>query len=168
MKRLGPAVASAYNSLGAGAAAEQDFSGAVAYFRKATEWDSSLEGVDRNLGVAAFYAGQYGQAVDSLGHFLQGHPADALARSTLALSYFQLEKFAEVVASLQLASALADQDPKLSYAYAVALVKTGQYTAGIERLKTLDKAVPNSPEIRAALEEAEAADSAAAKKQTAH
>ena len=169
VNRLSPAVASAYNSLGAAAAAHQDFANSIAYFRKANDWDSSLEGVDRNLGVAAFYAGRYDQAVQSLGHFLQSHPMDTLARSTLALSFFQWGNFAQVIETLQPAPAIADEDPKVSFAYAVALVKTGQYTAGIERLKTLDKTIPNSPQIRAALDEALAASGAdAAKKQNAH
>src|SRR5258708_4674319 len=149
VKRLSPAVASAYNSLGAASASHQDLANALLYFRKAYEWDPSLEGVDRNLGVAAFYAGQYNQAVESLQHLLQSHPGDTLARSTLVLSYFQVKNFAQVIETLQSALALADEDPKLSFAYAVALVKTGRHAEGIERLKTLDKAVPNSPQIPA-------------------
>jgi tetratricopeptide (TPR) repeat protein len=164
VKRLSPAVASAYNSLGGSAAAHRDFAGAVVYFRTATDWDPSLEGVDRNLGVAAFYAGQYDESVQSLAHFLQTHPGDVLTRSTLALTYFQLKKFPQVLETLQPATTIADEDPEVSYAYAVALVKTGHSPEGIERLKALDKAYPNSREIRAALDEAQAASSADAPK----
>jgi tetratricopeptide (TPR) repeat protein len=156
VKRLSPAMASAYNSLGGMAAAHQDFAGAVIYFRKATDWDPALDGIDRNLGVASFYAGQYDQAAVWLAHFLQSRPADDLARSTLALTHFQLKNFAQVIETLRPNPRLADADTKVSYAYAIALVKTGQTAAGIERLKTLDQALPNSPQIRAALAEAQA------------
>src|SRR5260221_3640839 len=40
-----------------------------------------------------------------------------------------------------------DADPGLSYAYAVSQVKTGGYTEGIGRLRTLEVANPNSPDI---------------------
>lgn len=157
VKRLSPAVARAYNSLGGDAAAHQDFAGAVTYFRKATDWDPALDGLDRNLGVASFYAGQYDQAALWLRHFLQSYPADALARSTLAVTYLQLKDFAQVIETLGPDPRLADADTRVSYAYAVALVKTGHTAAGIERLKSLDQTLPNSPQIRAALAEAQAA-----------
>jgi tetratricopeptide (TPR) repeat protein len=170
VKQLSPAIASAYNSLGAAAAAHQDFPAAVADFQQARDWDSTLEGVDRNLGVASFYAGKFDQAVQPLEHFLQSHPTDRLARSTLLLSYFELRNFPKVIETVQPAPEVVDKDPKLSYAYAVALVKTGQYAAGIERLKTLDQSTPNSPQIHAALDEALAASAAAdrAKKEKAN
>ena len=79
-----------------------------------------------------------------------------MARSTLALTHFQLKNFAQVIETLRPDPRLADADTKVSYAYAIALVKTGQTAAGIERLKTLDQALPNSPQIRAALAEAQA------------
>ncbi len=84
VNQLSPPVADAYNGLGAAAASQNDFAVATQDFKKASDWNPSLEGVDRNLGVASFYAGQYDQAIQSLQHFLQTHPDDPLARSTLA------------------------------------------------------------------------------------
>jgi tetratricopeptide (TPR) repeat protein len=169
VNQFSPAIANAYNSLGAGAAAQEDFAGAIGYFREASAWDSSLAGVERNLGVALFYAGQFEQAVQSLRHFLQSHPADTLARSTLALSFFELRDFPKVIETFESAPAIIEEDPKMSYAYAIALVKTQQYAAGIDRLRALDKATPNSPHIHTALDEALAASAAnALNKQTAH
>ncbi len=81
--QLSPAVAAAYNSLGSAAASQNDFAAATMNFKKAADWYPSLEGVDRNLGIASFYAGQFDQAIESLEHFLQTHPEDTLARSTL-------------------------------------------------------------------------------------
>jgi tetratricopeptide (TPR) repeat protein len=157
VKRLSPAIASAYNSLGAFAAGHRDFGEAMEYFQSAKTWDPSLEGLDRNLGLVAFYAGQYAQAALSLERFLGSRPNDGLARSTLGLSFFQLGNFPAVVATLGPVTAMVDSDPRLSYIYAVSLVKTGKPEAGIERLKALEKASPNSSEIQAALAEALAA-----------
>src|SRR5260370_40330369 len=64
--RLKPAVADAYNSLGAISSDDRDFATAAKYFQKAIVWDSSLPGLDRNLGIALFYSGQSADAVQPL------------------------------------------------------------------------------------------------------
>jgi tetratricopeptide (TPR) repeat protein len=152
--QLSPAIANAYNNIGASAADHKDFATAAEYFGKALHWNPALEEVERNMGVSFYYAGQYGEAIPPLTHFLQNHSEDLLARSTLALSFFQLGSFHHVVDSLQRAKSEVDKDPKLEFVYAVSLVKTGEYLEGIERLKALENATPNSPQIHAALEEA--------------
>jgi len=155
-RRLSPPIAGAYNSLGAFVASHEDFKSAMEYFREASIWDPSLEGVDRNLGVVSFYAGQYNQAIESLKHYLQSHPSDAIAQSTLGLSYVQTASFRDAVQVFQSIESAVDGDPKLSYAYALALVKTGEYSRAIARLEELDEKNPNSAEIHAALYEARA------------
>ena len=57
--QLKPALADAYNNLGVAAAARNDFASAYALFQRASRWNPSLETLDRNLGMAAFYGGQY-------------------------------------------------------------------------------------------------------------
>src|SRR2546422_10726470 len=60
--QLKPAIADAYNNLGVIVAGQKEFDTAVDYFRKAGAWNPSLETLDRNWGMAAFYANQYDQA----------------------------------------------------------------------------------------------------------
>ena len=48
------AVADSYNNLGAIAATNNSYSTAVSYFQRASIWNPSLEGLDYNLGRAAF------------------------------------------------------------------------------------------------------------------
>jgi tetratricopeptide (TPR) repeat protein len=157
VEQVSPAIADAYNNLGALSAERNDFAGAVRNFQQARDWDSSLEGIDRNLGAAFFYAGQYQTAVQTLGSYLEAHPQDLQARSMLSLSLFQSGDYANVIHTLDAEPSLPEKDPRLGYVYAVALVKTRQYSAGIERLKTLESANPNSPQIQTALADALAA-----------
>ncbi|HEX2715819.1 MAG TPA: tetratricopeptide repeat protein, partial [Candidatus Acidoferrales bacterium] len=57
--QLKPAIADAYNNLGVIVAGQEEFATAVDYFRKAGAWNPSLETLDRNWGMAAFYGNQY-------------------------------------------------------------------------------------------------------------
>src|SRR5205814_9508795 len=55
LDQLKPAIADSYNNLGVIQAGRKDFVAASQNFRKAGEWDPSLETLDRNWGMAAFY-----------------------------------------------------------------------------------------------------------------
>ena len=75
-KRLSPPVADSFNNLGAIAAGRADYATAVEYFRNAMAWNPALEGIDYNLGKAAFAAGMYSDAIRPLTLCLRAHPND--------------------------------------------------------------------------------------------
>ncbi|MDP9161839.1 MAG: tetratricopeptide repeat protein [Acidobacteriota bacterium] len=153
-EELKPAIADSYNNLGVIAAGKKDYSSAMDYFAKAGEWNSSLETLDRNLGMAAFYANEYPRAVVSLGKHLDQHPDDLRARAALGLSLFGVQNYQKVLEVLQPIQQEVDGDPGLSYAYAVSQVKTGAYNEGIARLRALEKADPNSADVHSLLGQA--------------
>jgi tetratricopeptide (TPR) repeat protein len=152
--RLRPAIADAYNNLGVIFAAQRRFADALDQFRMAGEWNPSLATLDRNWGMAGFYAEKYEDAVAPLSRHLKARPDDIRARAALGLSFFMAQKFEKALETLRPAQATVDDDPGLSYAYAVSLVKTGDYTEGVRRLQLLDKANPNSADIHMLLGEA--------------
>jgi tetratricopeptide (TPR) repeat protein len=82
-KDLSPAIGEAYNALGVFAAGKQDFADALYFFEKAGAWNPELDGLDRNLGMAAFYAGRYDQAATSLARYTSGHPDDQASLAAL-------------------------------------------------------------------------------------
>ena len=147
---LKPAVADAYNNLGVIQAGKKDFKGAAANFRQAGEWNPALPTVDRNWGMAAFYAGQFGEAAPPLARQLQKKPDDVRARAALALSRFNLQDFGGTLDALKPIQSQVDDDPGLAYAYAVSLVKTGSYDEGIRRLRAMADASPTSNDSHAA------------------
>jgi tetratricopeptide (TPR) repeat protein len=153
-KQLRPALADAYNNLGVVAASRSDFAGAYAYFQNAAQWDPNLATIDRNLGMAAFYSNQFVQAISPLARHLQSKPDDLRARAALGLSYYSIQKYRETLQTLHPIEAQLADDPGLAYAYAVSLVKTGEYTQGVDRLKALETANPNSAEVHALLGDA--------------
>lgn len=154
INQLRPAIADSYNNLGVIMASQQDFAGAAGYFSKAKEWQPTLETVDRNMGMAAFYSQQYADAIDPLGQHLQQHGDDFRARAALGLSLFMTQKFARVVETFKPVEAQVDLDAGLQYAYAVSLVKTGNYDDGVRRLKSLESTQANSAELHSLLGQA--------------
>ena len=155
LDQLKPGIADAYNNLGVAAAGQKDFIAAGDYFRKAAKWDPSLATLDRNMGMAAFYAGQYSEAITPLWHHLEQHPEDLRARAALGLSYFEVEKYSAAVETLQLLRPEeVNTDPGLALAYAVSLAKTGKYDEGTSRMKSLEQANPDSAGVHVAIGEA--------------
>jgi tetratricopeptide (TPR) repeat protein len=154
-KRMAPPIADSYNNLGAIAAGGSDFASALAYFQKAAQWNPSLEGLDYNWGRAAFSGHQYDQAITVLNRYLQSHPQDAGARSTLALSFFLLQHYQDALKSFEpMDPSQINAVPVLAFAYAVSLTKAGDYNDGIKILQTLELAHPDDANIHKALGEA--------------
>ena len=84
--RLAPAIADTYNNLGVISAIHKDYKQATTYFQDTAKWAPGLEGLDLNLGRAAFLDGQFEQAIPPLQRYLQSHPADESVRSMLTAS----------------------------------------------------------------------------------
>ncbi|HXZ80718.1 MAG TPA: tetratricopeptide repeat protein [Terriglobales bacterium] len=154
IEQIGPAIADSYNNLGVLLAGQKQYAEALEYFRKAGEWNPSLNALDRNWGMAAFYAKQYDQAIAPLSRQLAGHPDDLRIRSVLGLCFFMVQSYPKVLETLKPVETQVADDPGLAYAYAFSLVKTGEYAEGIRRLKTIAQANPDSAEIHSLLGQA--------------
>lgn len=153
-EELNPLIADAYNNLGVIAASNKDYSSAMGYFEKAGVRNPALETLDRNFGMAAFYANQFDRAIVPLSRHLEQHPDDLRARAALGLSLFGVQDYKRVIETLQSIEATVDADAGLGYAYAVSQVKAGAYTQGIQRLRGLEKADPKSTDIHTFVGEA--------------
>jgi tetratricopeptide (TPR) repeat protein len=147
-------VADSYNNLGAIAATNNDYSGAVTYFKRAAVWNPSLEGLDYNWGRAAFAGSQFADAVMPLSRYLKSHPDDTGARGVLAFSQFMIGNYHGCVETLQSVIGKSDLVPQVEYAYAQSMIKTGQIGPGTERLQAMEKLHPEIPDVHRALAEA--------------
>ncbi|MGH9517715.1 MAG: tetratricopeptide repeat protein [Terriglobales bacterium] len=147
LEHLKPAIADSYNNLGVFQAGRQNFVEAAQDFKKAGEWNPSLETLDRNWGMAAFYAKNYQEAVPPLTRQLEKHPEDVKVRAALALSLFIGQNFKATLDMLKPIQQEAENDPGLDYAYSVSLVKVGDYDEGTRRLRLLAEKDPNSADI---------------------
>jgi len=154
VNRLKPAIGDSYNNLGVIVAARKEFGLALDYFRKAAEWNPSLETLPRNWGMAAFYAAQFDQAIGPLSRELTTHPDDLRVRAALGLSLFTLRNYPKALEILRPIETQVNNDPGLQYAYAFSLVKTGEYSEGVRRLKLLEQQNPNSADVHMLLGQA--------------
>ncbi|WP_251106790.1 tetratricopeptide repeat protein [Alloacidobacterium dinghuense] len=146
-EQVRPAVADSYNNLGALAATNSDYSGAVTYFKRAAAWNPSLEGLDYNWARAAFAGSQFADAILPVSRYLKSYPDDNGARSVLAISQFMTGDYHGCIETLQPVIGKADLVPQVEYAYAESMVRTGQVDSGRERLEALEKAHPEISEV---------------------
>ena len=116
-------IAEVFNNLGALAANSSECPACVTYFRRAQEWNPSLEGVERNLGRAAFLCKQYEQAIPPLSDYLHLHADDSTVRSALGLSLFETGRYEEVIKVLEPMKAGLESNPRLAKAYNDSLAK---------------------------------------------
>ncbi len=146
-KQLSPAIADSYNNLGAISAHDGDYATAVDAFEHAAEWSPALDGLDYNLGRAAYSAKDYIAAVPPLTRYLQQNPNDVWFRSALGVSLFMTGKYQASVETLRPMEAGLQSVPPLATIYAAGLVESGNLAQGIARLQQLEAAEPNKPEL---------------------
>src|SRR5207245_8317004 len=84
-------IATAHNEIGLLRAERGDFKTATEQFALAAKWDSQLEGLNFNWGLAAFKAELYEEATGPLEKELNAHPDNVQVTQWLGLSYLRLE-----------------------------------------------------------------------------
>jgi tetratricopeptide (TPR) repeat protein len=120
-RAIGPVIADAYNNLGAIVAGNRDYAAAMRYFQSAKDWNASLEGIDLNLGRAAYLSNQLEIAAPALTRYLQQHPEDSNARSVLGLTWFKLGDYQKVVDVLRPIASAIHSNPEVANAYNTSL-----------------------------------------------
>lgn len=152
-KQLAPAIADSYNNLGVISAGKGNFSAAYDDFRHAATWNPSFEGLDYNLGRAAFMATKFTEAIPPLSRLYRVHPEDSGVRNALAMSLFMTQDYGGCAGLLQSAEADLASIPQMQYIYAESLMKTGKVAHGSERMEALAAAHPELAEAHRGLAE---------------
>ncbi|HXM99020.1 MAG TPA: tetratricopeptide repeat protein [Candidatus Dormibacteraeota bacterium] len=130
---------SSFNDLATAEALQEKYALAAKHYREATEWDSRIPGLQRNLGLAAFYVGENGEAIHLLANVVRTAPTDEHARAVLGLAYFATEDFTKAAQTLSPMSARATQDPQLGFALAESLFNTGNKAGAAQVLTKLEE-----------------------------
>ncbi len=142
-EELTPPIADSYNNLGAITASQERYAEALVYFEQARAWQPALEGLDYNLGRAAFMAADFADAIPPLMHYLRIHPQDSAMRGPLAMSQFMTGNYRACLETLKSAPSGVTSMPQMQLIDAESLVRTGQVASGLARLEALEKADPN-------------------------
>ena len=73
-KELRSVLGLAFNDLATSEAIRGEYSQALGHYQQAEQWDSTLPGLEKNLGQCAFRAGDYPEAIRGLSQALQQKP----------------------------------------------------------------------------------------------
>jgi tetratricopeptide (TPR) repeat protein len=138
-KHLRSLLGSALNDLATAEALQEKYDLAVKHYREAAGWDAQIPGLQRNLGLAAFFVGEYGEAIRLLAKVVTAAPSDAHARAVLGLAYFAKEDFAKVIQTVSPIADRALQDVQVGFAWAKSLAETGSRRAAENALENLEK-----------------------------
>src|SRR5260370_28761591 len=78
-RHLGEVLGASFNDLATAEALQEKYQEALNHYHEAARWDLAIPGLRRNLGLAAFFAGQPAEAIHLLSRVVAHRPADAHA-----------------------------------------------------------------------------------------
>ncbi|HKF49951.1 MAG TPA: tetratricopeptide repeat protein [Terracidiphilus sp.] len=118
-------VALAFNDMATAEAIQKRFNEALGDYLQAQHWDSTLGGLQKNLGLCAFRLKNYEQASSALSEAVaQGENSDGV-HAMLGLSYFALGKYQEAVHAFEPLGERGMKDAEVGYAWAASLAHAG-------------------------------------------
>ena len=122
---------------------------------RAVELDPDMPNAQYALGVARFNAGQFEQAAEPLSRALAERPGDGGLERMLALAWLNSEEYARAAEALGRLPDLAS-DPRLQYAYGLALVRSDRAAEAEEVFRRLLRDSAAWPELNVVLAQAHA------------
>ena len=142
---------SAYNQLAFLSAGQNDFKRAARYFERASEWDSEIQDIDYNLGLAQFKAEQFRQALAALERAHKKQPDRMPVRVLLGLSCFFVDDYTRAVQQLSPLVDMGVDDAQVMFALGLSLANSGNRDRGRQILSDLLRRYPQTAEIHLAM-----------------
>jgi tetratricopeptide (TPR) repeat protein len=136
-KALKSVLGTSFNDWGTSEARQKNYARALSLFHEAEKWDPSTPELMRNVGLAAFRLGDYGEATRALQIAVKQNPQDSAALGMLAMSAFTSRQFGAAVKAFDTLGEPLYRDPRMAYAYAFSLAQTGDANKSVEVLKRL-------------------------------
>jgi len=147
-------IATAHNEIGLLRADRADFKTAAEQFALAARWNSQLEGLNFNWGLAAFKAELYKEAISPLEKELSANPANVQAKQLLGLSYFMLENYSRTSALLSDVIVAKPSNVGVYYTLALSLIKEGQKEKAEQVIQQMVAIGGNTPQLHILLAQA--------------
>jgi tetratricopeptide (TPR) repeat protein len=138
-KQLREVLAEGFSDLATSEAIGKDYASAMGHYQEAEHWDRAAPGLMRNLGVAAFRAQAYPEAIRGLSAQLAAHPEDEPARAMLGMAYVAQEKYKDAVKTFAPLGQKGMQDASVGYAWALALTRLGELPQATEVLQQFQR-----------------------------
>jgi len=128
-----------FNDLATSEAVRRDYASALVHYQEAERWDSTVPGLLRNLGVAAFRVQNYQECVRALSQVVASNSSDAAARAMLGSAYFGLDDYREAARTIAPLGERAMHDAALGYTWAASLSRLGELTQATQILQEYEK-----------------------------
>lgn len=142
--RLRAVLGLSFNDLATSQAIRKEYFAAVGNYQEAERWDPKILGLQRNLGMSAFRAGNYAEAIRGLSVALEEKPNDAPARAMLGMAYFGSDQFGDAVKVFTPLGERGVQDASVGYAWAASLTRMNELAKATEVLQKFEQGqVPN-------------------------
>jgi tetratricopeptide (TPR) repeat protein len=135
----------AFNDLATADAIQKNYPEALGFYQQAEYWDSSLPGLEKNLGLCAFRAKNYTEAIPAFSAALQQNTTSAPLRAMLGLSYFATDKYQDAAHSFDPLGASGMTDGEVGYAWAASLAHIGDMKKATEVLSAYE-GQPRAPD----------------------
>ena len=148
------AIATAHNEIGLLRAERGDFKTATEQFALAAKWDSQLEGLNFNWGLAAFKAELYKEATGPLEKELSAHPDNVQVKQLLGLSYFMLENYPRTSQLLSDVIVARPFNVGIYYTLALSLTKEGKKAQADQVIQQMVVLGGNTPQLHILLGQA--------------
>ncbi len=133
-KSLRTVLGLAYNDLATSEAVRAAYMTALGHYQEAERWNPSAPGLAKNLGLCAFRATNYPEAIRGLSRALAETPQAPAVRAMLGLAYFATDKYADAAKTFAPLGNQGMLDPAVGYAWAVSLTRTGDLKQASEVL----------------------------------
>lgn len=113
---------------------------ALTHFQQAEHWSPATPGLAKNLGLCAYKATNYPEAIRGFTRALDEKPDDPPVRALLGMSYFATDQFANAVKAFTPLGTRGMQDPTVGYAWATSLARTADLKKASEVLTQFENA----------------------------
>jgi tetratricopeptide (TPR) repeat protein len=115
----------AYNDLATSEALRNAYLTALQHYQEAEKWDPAIPGLSKNLGLCAFRANNYPEAIRALSRALAENPDQPALRAMLGMAYFGTDKYPEAASTFAPLGTRGMEDPAVGYAWAASLARAG-------------------------------------------
>jgi tetratricopeptide (TPR) repeat protein len=138
--RLRAILGLSFNDLATSEAMIGQFLAALGHYQEAERWDAKIPGLAKNLGLSAFRADNFPEAIRGLSKALEENSADAPIRALLGMAYFGSDKYADAAKTFAPLGVPGMQDSTVGYAWAVSVARTGELKQASGILSQYEKA----------------------------
>lgn len=122
---LRPILGQSYGDLATAEAIQQNYALALTHYQDAERWDPSIPELEKNLGMAAYRADNYPEAIHGLSEAVKESPDSKPLRAMLGMAYFDMKQYGDAATTFYPLGEAGMHDPAVGYAWAASLVKTG-------------------------------------------